>query len=92
MIVIGRTKPERLAFMFGGKSKLAHAAEVSPSLVTRWIKRGFINPDYNVRISRAIAAHADTMGGEERAKFLEMATACLEHQAVCKCCGKPIGE
>ena len=75
--------------MLGGKRKLAYATEVSPSLVTRWCKKGWIDPTYNPRVKSAIANHAASLKGHEAEEFARAALACLESEDVCRCCGQP---
>ncbi len=85
-----RSRPEKLAELLGGKSELARVAEVSPSLVSRWCKRGAINPAYNTRIKRFLFDKSQGMAALEASEFMRQALACLEAQDVCKCCGQPI--
>lgn len=86
-------KVERLADMIGhrGRTLLAHWAEVSPSMVTRWIKRGRVDPAYNIRIKRGLYSHASTLSALEQADWIDRAAACLE-DGVCPTCGRPIDD
>lgn len=79
--------------MLGGKSALAAICEISPSMVTRWCKRGRIDPSYNVKIKRAIGAKADAMENldeEQQEEWVRQAVACLDEIEVCPHCGQPM--
>lgn len=85
-------KVERLAGMIGkrGRTLLAQWAEVSPSMVTRWIKRGRVDPAYNIRIKRGLYQHAPSLQLSAAAtlEWTRQAAECLEPD-VCPTCGRP---
>lgn len=80
----------RLAGMVGGKFAISVACEVSPSLVSKWVKRGRIDPRYNVRVARLIAKHAEAVAEADREAWTNSALSCLDKSDVCECCGQPI--
>lgn len=78
---------ERLASLFGhaGKAKIAQICEVTAGIVTRWAKRGRINPHYNTRLKRGIYSHARENGlGDD---WILRAIGCLESER-CPTCGQ----
>lgn len=84
---------ERLAGIAGGKKKLAEICAVSPSLVSKWVKKNAVDPAFNVRIKSALAGslyspEAD-LDGTYAAKWAA-AVACLDEVEVCACCGQPL--
>lgn len=59
-------------------------------MVTRWCKRGWIDTKYNTRIKRWVARQLIDADIKEPVKFAASVEACLEENAICKCCGQPI--
>lgn len=85
-----QSRPEKLAELFGGKSVLASICEISPSIVTRWCKRGAIDPSYNIKIKRAAGERAKDMSPDEANEFVSQALACLDEVEICPHCGQPM--
>lgn len=94
-----QSRPEKLAELFGGKSVLASICEISPSIVTRWCKRGAIDPSYNVKIKRALGDKVAAMQASPDSAnhdasyyddFVSQALACLDEVEICPHCGQPM--
>lgn len=86
MIITGN-KVAALAEILGGKSAMARACGVVPALVTRWIKRGWVDPSYNRLLLVAIGEVVRGLSGADADAMLIRAKSCLED--TCRCCGQP---
>lgn len=73
---------ERIAELVGGKSRLAEAAEIDNSLVSRWCKSGNVPSKYRTRIIH----HAHKVCSQQEVEEI----ASLIPDNVCKCCGQTI--
>lgn len=75
-------KVETLAGLFGGKAQLALTIDRHPSLVSRMIKAGKLDPKYNATIRGYVENWSDP-------EMVRQALDCLEPD-VCPTCGQPI--
>jgi hypothetical protein len=72
----------------GGKARIAEMCEISPFLVSRWVRQGKIPPKYNMRMKRGLKTFSLGYGyGDE---WLEKAVSFLEPD-VCPTCGQHYG-
>lgn len=75
-------KVETLAALFGSKASLALTIDRHPSLVSRMIKRGKVDPSFNPTLRAYIS-------GWEDPEKVRQALECLEPDT-CPTCGQPV--
>lgn len=88
-MVISANRVAKLAEMLGGKSAMSRACGVTPALITRWLKRGWIDHSYNRLLLVAIGDRVRSLGlsDAEADAWVIRASSCLED--TCRCCGQP---
>lgn len=86
-----KNKVEELARLLGGKAVLADTVERSAALISRWVRRGAIPPQYNNAIRTAAREMAGVISERHPEAWLAQVEACLD-PAVCPTCGQAIEE
>ena len=87
---MSKNKVELLAGVFGGKRKLANVIGVSPSMITKLIKRGDVLPAHRAAILQALPDILKERFEEDaRETVAALVMVCLP-AAVCPCCGQSI--